>query len=209
MKILFYRYGSICEPDIIAGFEELGHTVTQITEEIYNKELLSKEQLQLVSRALQSKPQDCVFTINFFPIISNVCNIFKIPYLSWIVDSPVMELFTKSIENPCNRIFLFDREQYREISGHNPENIFHFPLAVNTSAKQQIIVYATESQKKQFSSDVAFVGSLYSEKCPYDKFNQTGTYLSGFLDGLMEAQQKVYGYYFIEEALTNEIIAYE
>ena len=37
MKILFYRYGSICEPDIIKGFEDLGHTVTQITEEITNK----------------------------------------------------------------------------------------------------------------------------------------------------------------------------
>jgi len=37
MKILFYRYGSICEPDIIEGFEELGHTVSQITEEITNK----------------------------------------------------------------------------------------------------------------------------------------------------------------------------
>ena len=37
MNILFYRYGSICEPDIIAGFEELGNHVSEITLEIYNK----------------------------------------------------------------------------------------------------------------------------------------------------------------------------
>ena len=27
MKILIYRYGSICEPDIITGFRELGNEV--------------------------------------------------------------------------------------------------------------------------------------------------------------------------------------
>ena len=33
MKLLFYRYGSICEPDIIAGFQELGLEVSELTEE--------------------------------------------------------------------------------------------------------------------------------------------------------------------------------
>ena len=39
MNLLFYRYGSICEPDIIEGFRELGNQVTEITLEIYNKNL--------------------------------------------------------------------------------------------------------------------------------------------------------------------------
>ena len=33
MHILFYRYGSICEPDVIEAFQELGHTVEEICEE--------------------------------------------------------------------------------------------------------------------------------------------------------------------------------
>ena len=37
MKLLFYRYGSICEPDIIAGFQELGLEVSELTEEISNQ----------------------------------------------------------------------------------------------------------------------------------------------------------------------------
>ena len=139
MKILFYRYGSICEPDIISGFQELGFTISQITEEITNKELTWKESTKLVSQYLLEHPQDCVFTINFFPHISEVCNIFKIPYISWIVDSPVMELFTKPIQNPCNRIFLFDKEQYREIEPLNPGHVFHFPLAANVKQKQGVI----------------------------------------------------------------------
>lgn len=42
MNILFYQYGSICEPDIMEGFEELGFHVDSISEEIKNKSLLEK-----------------------------------------------------------------------------------------------------------------------------------------------------------------------
>ena len=53
MKILFYRYGSICEPDIIDGFCDLGNEVVTITEEIYNKKLLPSEGVALLNEALQ------------------------------------------------------------------------------------------------------------------------------------------------------------
>lgn len=206
MKILFYRYGSICEPDIIEGFEELGHTVSQITEEITNKNLVFGDSARIVSNFLMDHPQDCVFTINFFPVISDVCNIFKIPYICWTVDSPVMELFAKSIQNPCNRIFLFDRAQYNEIAPLNPGHVFHFPLAVNIKGKQQAIEQASASDRERFSSEVSFVGSLYTEKCPYDKLTNPPEYLSGYLNGLIESQIRVYGYFFIEDLLTDEII---
>lgn len=206
MKILFYRYGSICEPDIIEGFEELGHTVSQITEEITNKNLVFGDSARIVSNYLLEHPQDCVFTINFFPIISDVCNIFKIPYICWTVDSPVMELFAKPIQNPCNRVFLFDRAQYNEIHPLNPGHVFHFPLAVNVKSKQQIIKNASAAERKRFSSDISFVGSLYTEKCPYDKLTNPPEYLLGYLNGLIESQLKVYGYFFIEDLLTDEIV---
>ena len=37
MKILFYRYGSICEPDIIEAMKHLGHEVFCINLEITDK----------------------------------------------------------------------------------------------------------------------------------------------------------------------------
>lgn len=206
MKILLYRYGSICEPDIIDALQELGHTVTQITDEISNKELSWGDSARIVGQTLLSNSHDCVFTINFFPAISDVCHIFKLPYISWIVDSPVMELFTKSIQNPCNRVFLFDREQYNEISPFNPGHVFHFPLAANVKSKQAVIRNANVSTRTRFQSDISFVGSLYTEKCPYDKLANASEYTTGYLEGIMEAQLKVYGYYFIDEVLTDEII---
>lgn len=206
MNILFYRYGSICEPDIITAFAELGHTTAEICEEITNKGLSSQESIRIVSEFLLDHPTDFVFSINFFPALSEVCNIFKLRYLCWIVDSPVMELYSTSIKNPYNRVFLFDYVLYQEISPLNPSCIFYLPLAANPKAKDAVISAATKQDRLFFASDISFVGSLYTEKCPYDRLHNPPDYLNGYLNAIMKAQQKIYGYYFIENVLTNEIV---
>ena len=104
MNILFYRYNSICESSILAVWRKSGHQVTEITEEMENKSLTPKEQMLLVSEPLKSGRYDFVFSINYFPVLSEVCSIFKTPYACWIVDSPVMELYSDSIYRPWNRI---------------------------------------------------------------------------------------------------------
>ena len=98
MKILIYRYGSICEPDVITGFRELGNEVAEITAEIYNKNLLPSEGVTLLKNELLAHNYDFVFSINFFPFISEVCNIFKLRYICWTVDSPVMELYSARLQ---------------------------------------------------------------------------------------------------------------
>lgn len=207
MKILIYRYGSICEPDIIYAFREFGFDVSTIDTEVTNKLLPPADAVKLVSNYLMDHPTDIVFSINFYPFLSEVCNIFHIPYLCWTVDSPVMELYSTSIQNPYNRIFIFDKCTYDEIHPLNPDCIFHLPLAVNTADKQAAIRKASRSEREKFSADISFVGSLYTEKCSYDRLDLSNRALCGYLDGLMAAQQKVYGYYFVEECLPDEIIA--
>lgn len=206
MNILFYRYGSICEPDIISGFSELGNTVSEITVEITDKTLPFEQRIQLLSRKLLAHSYDFVFSINFYPFISEVCNIHGILYLCWTVDCPVMDLFSSSIENKCNRIFLFDQAQYQDIHHRNPECIFHLPLATNPKRWDSVISQASPSEVSKYSCDVSFVGSLYTEKCPYDRLNGASEYLTGYLEGIMDAQQKVYGAYFLEDVLPLDIV---
>ncbi len=206
MKILFYRYGSICEPDVIEGFWELGHQVSEITEEITNKTLLPSQTIRLISEYLEKDTHDLVFTINFYPAISEVCTLLKIPYVCWIVDSPVLELYTTSVTNPYNRIFLFDYTMYQEFAPLNPSCIFYLPLAVNVNAKQAVIWNTDTDTCHSYASDVTFLGSLYSEKCPYDTLHHPSDYSRGYLDAIMQAQLKIYGYYFIEDLLNDSLI---
>ena len=70
MNILFYRYGSICEPDIIQSLKELGNNVDEITVEIYNKDFTPSEGVRLLTDTLFAHSYDFVFSINFYPFIS-------------------------------------------------------------------------------------------------------------------------------------------
>ena len=207
MNVLFYRYGSICEPDIIDTFTEFGFHVTQIDNEVTNKNLLPKDSLKIVSEQLLAHPADFVFSINFFPHLSEICNIFHIRYICWSVDSPVFEFFAPSIKNPWNRIFLFDRAQYNEIHPLNPSCVFHLPLAANVVSKEQLFANTTLECKRKYQSEISFVGSLYTEKCSYDKLTGISPYTEGYLNGIMAAQEKIYGCYFIDELLSDALVA--
>ncbi len=205
MEVLFYRYNSICEPDIIAILRRLGHAVSEITEEMTNKSIGAKAQMDLVAQALKKKPCQAVFSINFFPIVSEVCNIFHIPYACWVVDCPVMELYSHSIRNPWNRIFLFDYAMYEEFHPQNPQGIFYLPLGADYGRLDSLLADATEADREKYSADVSFVGSLYTEKCPYNRL-KGDSYLKGYLDGVIEAQLKIYGYNFLEDCITDSIL---
>lgn len=203
MKILFYRYGSICEPGIINAFKILNQIVDEEQTEITNKEIGDKERINLLRQKLMGNQYDIVFSINFYPIISEVCNVFKMPYVCWTVDSPVLELYSHSIQNECNRIFMFDRAQYQEFSIYNPKRIFYLPLAteVRNSVKK-----ISEKENEKYSCDISFVGSLYTEKCDYNNAVNIPDYLRGYLEGIMATQEKVYGYNFLDEVLTQDIV---
>lgn len=169
MKIFFYKYGSICEPDISDSFRRLGFEVIDEDMEIYNKNLLPSQCVETVSKKLIDGQFTFVFTINFFPWLSDLCEIMHLKYISLIVDSPVLELYSYSLKNDCNRIFLFDRCLYNEFEPFNQGHIFHVPLAADVNRIQNVIKNASTSEKAKFASDISFIGSTYQEKCPFNR----------------------------------------
>ena len=203
MKIYIYRYGSICKPDVIDAFKRLGLEVDEEAAEIYNKNILPAQCVNLVSQKLLSQNYSFVFTINFFPWLSDLCNIAHITYISLIVDSPVLKLYSDSLTNSCNRVFLFDRMLFNEFEPRNPGHIFHIPLATNTVRNDSVINNAGAETKEHFKSDISFIGSTYAEKCPFNR-TKLPEFEKGFADGLIEAQLKVYGYNFIEDVISDE-----
>lgn len=205
MEILFYRYNSICEPDILQVFTDFGITVHVEEQEMHNKSITPRECAGKVSEWILQKPLSFVFSINFFPAISYTCERLKVPYVCWSVDSPVPELFSNALKNRYNRIFLFDRAQYEFFSPVNPDCIYHLPLASNVKRWEQIVLGITDTDFITYGADLSFVGSLYTEKCKYDRLSLS-PHTRGFVDGLMEAQLKVFGCNFIPESLTEEVI---
>ncbi|MCH5249698.1 MAG: glycosyltransferase [Lachnospiraceae bacterium] len=205
MEILIYRYNSICEPDIIQAFETFGITVHQEKMEMTDKSITPSQCAMKVTEWILSHKLSFVFSINFYPAISYTCNRFKVPYVCWSVDSPVAELFSNALKNEWNRIFLFDRTQYEFFHPYNPEHIYYLPLATSVKRWEKVILDMTESDYAKYDSDVTFVGSLYSEKCKYDSLSLSD-YTTGYVNGLIQAQMKVFGYNFIYDTLPENVI---
>lgn len=207
MTVLVYRYGSICEPDVIGLFRQLGLDVIEECAEIDNKNLSMSDRMQLIEGYFQQEKPLFVFSINYFPIIAEVCHIYGVRYLCWTVDSPVLELFSKTIEYDTNNIFLFDRKQYYDFNVFNPEHIFYLPLAGAVERFDATISTIDAKDIKKFSNDISFVGSLYSEKNPVNEIsNKMNEYERGYIDAITNAAMQVYGYNIIEGSLSNEII---
>ena len=206
MYILFYRYGNICEPAVIETFQSIGLSVVEECAEITNKSLKQSEILALVETHLQKEKPIFVFSINFFPVIAELCHIYRILYLCWTVDSPVMELFSKAIQYDTNRIFLFDYAQYQKFSRYNSKNIFYLPLASNTSHYDKITSCISAQDYHQYNSDISFIGSLYNEKDSLRKIESLSEYARGSIDGITEASINLYGYYPAEEAVSDRLI---
>ena len=204
MKVLFYRYGSICESDILDAFQSLHLEVIEEKTEMIRKKIPVQERIQILSTLLLTHKPFFAFSINFFPLISDICEKLHILYVCLTVDCPVLELLDQSIQNSCNRIFLFDRVQYDTIHHYNPDRIFHLPLAVNTKRYDEII--GEHRSFPDYQYEVSFVGSMY-RKNSYDEIkDMLPDYVRGYFDALMKLQLEIYGENYIDGMLTAEIM---
>lgn len=110
------------------------------------------------------------------------------------------------MEYPHNRLFLFDKQQLDKFGHRNLGNCFHTLLACDIEHFDNVTV--SDTDMKKYGTDVSFVGSLYSEKNSYDDIaDKLPAYMRGYVEGLCSAQKNVYGYNFIEDALTDEWVS--
>lgn len=207
MEILVYRYGSICEPDVIDAFRKAGLTVLEDTTEITRKMLSDADRLLSVEKTLKEKHPLFVFSINFYPVIADICHAYQTLYLCWTVDAPVPELFSASIWHETNRIFLFDKAQYLEFAPYNPNHIFYLPLASCTERFDKVITSISDADRKSYACDISFIGSLYNEKNPLHTLTGLSEYTKGYIQALVEASLKIYGYNPVPDALNDTVIA--
>ena len=210
LKILFYRYNSIYEPDCLEAFKKFGIDVVEERTEVSKKGLEPGDVVQIVADHIlrQNELNDpflFVFSINFYPAISDICEKLNTVYACWSVDCPVTELFANQIKNGHNRVFLFDKTQYERIYRHNPECVYYLPLGTNVDRLDKTNMTINASDRKKFSSDISFVGSLYNEKNPLKKLKLTDK-TRGFIDGVERAQLNIFGVNFIEDVLTDDVV---
>lgn len=205
-KIVFLKWNSYCDLDMIDAFERLGFQVVCCRLDHGIQTSVEEIEKAVLSQITYSRPK-FVFSFNFIPNVSKVCQERELPYVSWVYDSPYIHVYSYTVLNPCNHIFLFDYDLYDRLKRQGITTVEYLPLAVNERRLERL--NNTDLFKNKFESDISFVGSLYDEKKHrlFDRFQGMELYAKGYLNGIMQAQKLVYGYNFIEELLTPQIVA--
>lgn len=205
MKILQLTWKSFGNEDIAVAFRNLGHTVVEYPY-ADKDEPTDQEAISRIAQEIKQKNTDVVFSFNYFPVIALACKELGMPYFSWIYDSPYVRLYHYSVAYPTNYIFVFDSSIYMEFAQAGINTVHYLPMAANVTRldgmQEQADFRRTEWRNEK---DVAFVGSLYTEKHQfYQRMDKISDYTRGYLEGLMASQKLVYGYNFIQESLKSK-----
>lgn len=203
MHILLYERTAYTQSDLTTALKEAGIKISTFQYHFLDKNT-DDAFLSSFIKLLKDTTYDAVFSINYYPLLAEGCYQTNTKYISWSYDCP---LDVRNIEDTLglstNYVFLFDKLQACKYIDMGFENIYHLPLAVNTKRLDKMI--PTPSHFSDYGGDIAFVGSLYESVYP-ELIKILPDYLKGYLDSMCETQLLLYGCFFLDTAITSELL---
>lgn len=203
MKLLIYQWDSYLQPDIYEICRE-----KNIAYDIFEWKFVSKNQDEAFVKwfydTMQTDTYDALLSVNYYPVLSKVCMQKGLKYIAWCYDAPLnVERIEETLANPVNYVFLFDKNQFWKYAQAGFETVYHLPLGVNSTRLSNLKI--TDAERQKYAADVSFVGSLY-ESPIYKLMAPLDDYTKGYLTALLNMQSRMYGYYVIDDALSEELI---
>ena len=203
MRLLLYDMGAYTQQDIMETLDGMGISYKNI---LYKLKDITRDAYfeKRVNELLEQETYNAVFSVNYYPILADICLKRDLPYLSWSYDSPLnVEKIEETLGYHTNYVFFFDRVECQDYWRKGYQNVFHLPLAVNTKRLDEIQISDREGTK--YNTEISMVGQLYDTVLPMLMI-PLDEYQKGYLTGIIEAQMRLYGCYFLPEVITEEFV---
>lgn len=191
MKIIYYYWGELIEKIALREMNALGIEIYRIAPE-RTKYDYDTVFMSAVKKALNEYGADfdAIFSFNYFPDLSRVAMECSIKYISWVYDSPHLTLESLTLCNPCNKVLIFDYILYAKYAKMGIDTVYYLPLPSRIVDRG----YYGDSPAVEYKHDITFLGSLYTgEQDQFGQIVEFDDFIAGYLNALIQAQQKVYG----------------
>jgi len=129
MKILFWQWHSFMGKGMERALHRLNIAYDTFFYQMNDWETDDRFAEQLEKRISQ-QAYDAVISINFNPVISDVCQNHKLPYRAWVYDSPIHIRNVQALKNSYTKVYFFDRGQAEEYQRQGI-NAGYLPLAAD------------------------------------------------------------------------------
>ncbi len=200
MKILLYEWEAYGERGLYRGLVKRGYSVITYNRKIVNH-LADEAFLEELTLKLINEGIEAVYSFDYFPLIAMACKAAKIKYISWIFSEPHFSLYSDTVFFESNYIFCFDRVQTERLQAYGVPHAYHLPLAVDT----ELFVESMDKDTEKRCDLISFVGTLYTDSRDYfSQIPKLPEYLKGYVEGVCEAQLKIYGYNMLSDVLTDD-----
>lgn len=206
-KILVYRWGALGDKAYMESMQAAGMEYIEFSkkmEDYHADGNFARDMLEVI----HSSGAEAIFSYDYFPLISMLCDMNHIPYVSWIYDCPMNTLMSGTLGNESNYIFCFDRLYAERLSELGAKHIYHFPLAVEEDLQSRIMDRERiEPQlRERYQCDISFVGNFYNGERNRLRRAELTEYTNGYVEGLIKSQQLIYGYNLLADSLTPQIV---
>ena len=199
MRILIYKWKAYNYYDLVENLRKRGHETDEMEGELVNYEDDPYFERKLGER-LDCGNYDIMMSVNFFPLISDVCQKKNIRYVSWCCDSPIAAMYNESIFNPVNTIFTFDKYNQLEFEEMGAP-VYYLPLCTDCGRAESAI-----DESRDWLADVSFVGSMYRKNSYDEVYDRLPEYYRGYFDAALKMQANVYGEYMLDDVLDAKAV---
>lgn len=209
-KILFLNWNGYGNQDIIDTFREMTETGKELSLSIYSFDAHTPRDDQgFVDgfvETLKDESPDMVFSYNYFPVVSVACKKVGVKYVSWVYDNPAVALYSYTLINSCNYVFLFDSQMYEVFASQGIKTVHYLPLAAATRRYYRMELTAEANRK--WGGRISFVGGMYTDRGNfYDRIkDKLPDRTRGYLEGLMRSQLQIDGLNIVEQSLGSDVI---
>lgn len=206
-RVLVYHWGALGDSAFVESMRSMGMECILFSRKMQDYHAdgeYSKEMLSLI----HEKHVEAVFSYDYFPLISMLCDMNHIPYVSWIYDCPMNTLTSGTIGNECNYIFCFDAWYAERVGELGAKHIYHFPLAVEKDTLEILKKRESETPKisEKYKCSISFVGNMYNGEKNRLRRAELTEYTYGYVEGLIKSQMLIYGYNLLADSLKPQIV---
>lgn len=217
MRILYYDWDEFNGEDCRDAMRRLGHRVDTIRRNLSTFELTPEIEdafkAQFEKKTGDGKRYyDIVYSFDYYPNISEVCQKYGVPYVSWVFDCPHYTLDSHTTSNPVNHIYVFDKSLYHDMRKRGLDTVGYSPLGVNEERLSKLCkeLDAESGGGITYQHDVCFLGSLYDNEYNfYDQVKYLPPELKQYTDLVIKAQERIFGHdlFTDEKAFTDAHVA--
>ncbi len=210
MRVLFIGADSFFYHGVKRAFDRL-----DISYDVFEHIFINLEHDDMFCEILHSKLKDNAYDIvlsaGFFPLAANVCQTLGVRYYSWVYDNMRTIGDMTPILNDCCEVFFFDRIQAEEYAMAGV-HAHYLPLAADTEVFEETInaLPCTNPAEDKKIADIYFADTYFAGETDDEVYGRCSSmlepYLRGYLEGIVNAQSKLYGAYIIPELVGDDLV---